>query len=83
MSKIIKTTEDGWECAPAIMEVGSLLPEARDIQYEIEYCKRGQSVKDMLSDLRDFVTELHDRIDVAIEEYTGVEFETIEEDDEE
>ena len=81
MSKIIKTTEDGWDCAPGIMEVASLLPQAREIQYEIEYCKRGQSVKDMLSDLKDFVTDLQYRIDGAIEEYTDVEFETIEDED--
>lgn len=82
MSRIIKTTKDGWDCAPAIMEVASLLPQAREIHYEIEYCKRGQSMRDMLSDLKDFVTDLHERIDVAIDEYTDVEFETIEEDDE-
>ena len=83
MSKIIKTTEDGWDCAHAIMEVSELLPHAREMHYEIQCCTRSMSAKEMLSDLKDFVTELHDRIDGAIEEYTGVEFETIEEDDEE
>lgn len=77
MSKIIKTTEDGWDCAPAIMEVSELLPHAREMHYEIQCCKRGMSVKDMLSDLKDFVTDLQYRIDCAVDEYKEVEFETI------
>jgi hypothetical protein len=81
MTKIIKTKEDGWECAPAIMEIGSLLPEARDINYEIQHCKRGQRVEDMLNDLKDFVTDLKQRIDDAVEVLEGVEFETVEDED--
>lgn len=79
--KIIKTTEDGWDCAPAIMEVSELLPHAREMYHEIKNCERSMSVKDMLSDLKDFVTDLQYRIDGAIEEYTGVEFETVDDED--
>ncbi len=78
MSKIIKTTEDGWDCAPAIMEVSELLPHAREMHYEIQCCKRSMSVKDMLHDLKVFLKDLQERVDGCVEEYEGVEFQTIE-----
>jgi hypothetical protein len=79
--KIIKTTEDGWDCAPSIMEVSELLPQAREMYHEIQCCKRSMSAKDMLSDLKDFVTDLKQRIDDAVEVLEGVEFETVDDED--
>ena len=81
MSKIIKTTEDGWDCAPSIMEVSELLPHAREMHYEIQCCTRSMSAKDMLSDLNDFVTDLKQWIDDAAEELEGVEFKTVEDEE--
>jgi flagellar biosynthesis chaperone FliJ len=78
MIKIIMTTEDGWDCAPAIMEVSELLPQAREMYHEIQCCKRSMSAKEMLSDLNDFVTDLKQRIDDAAEELGEVEFQTVE-----
>ena len=78
MIKIILTTEDGWHCASAIMEVSELLPQAGEMHYEIQHCKRSTSVKDMLYDLKTFLKDLQDRVDGCVEEYEGVEFQTIE-----
>lgn len=82
MSKIIKTEKDGWDCAPAIIEAAQTVKDYGHLFYEINCCKRAMSTEDMLAELREFATVLSETIERAEMTLEGVEFETIEEDDE-
>ena len=78
MSKIIKTTEDGWDCAPDLVSAASTVTDFGHLFYEINCCKRAMSTEDMLTELRYFVQCLDENISQAEARLEDVEFETIE-----
>ena len=78
MSKIVKTTKDGWECSPLITEAAQTVNDYGHLFYEINCCKRAMSTEDMLTELRYFVQCLDENISQAEARLEDVEFETIE-----
>lgn len=75
--KTIKTTEEGWECVPELIEVSENLDSLRNTLYEIDNCVRKSSVEGI-------VTHLQETLQRALEELeyidTDVEYETVYED---
>ena len=75
MSKIIKTTEDGWDCAPDLVSAASTVRDFGHLFYEINcWGKRAMSTEDMLTELRYFVQCLDENISQAEAALDGVEF---------
>ena len=81
MSKIIKTTEDGWDCAPSLRETARVVDDFGHLFYEIRNCARVMSTEDMLAELRYFVESLDEAVTEAESKLDGVEFETIEDEE--
>lgn len=79
MSKIVKTTKDGWECSPLITEAAQTVNDYGHLFYEINRCVRALSTEEMLAELREFADSLSETISQAEMALEGVEFETIEE----
>jgi|AACY02.4.fsa_nt_gi hypothetical protein len=78
MSKIIKTTKDGWDCAPSLETTTRVVDDFGHLFYEIKHCVRAMSTEDMLTELRYFVQSLDEAVTEAEYKLDGVEFETIE-----
>lgn len=75
--KTKKTTEEGWECVPELIEVSENLDSLRKTLYEIDNCVRESS-------LEGIVTHLQETLQKALKELeyidTQVEYETVYED---
>ncbi len=81
MSKIIKTIEDGWDCAPDLAQAARTVKEFGHLFYEIDCCKRAMSTEDMLTELRYFVQCLDENVSQAEMALEGVEFKTVEDEE--
>lgn len=81
MSKVIKTTEDGWDCAPSLRDTARVVEDFGHLFYEIRNCVRAMSTEEMVTELRYFVESLDEAVSIAENKLDGVEFQTI--DDEE
>ena len=75
MGKIIKTTEDGWDCVPELMEVVRCLGEIGHDIYEIKNCVRRNDLEGMVENMKDY---LQQAIDILEDIDTEREFITIE-----
>ena len=53
----IKTTEDGWDCVPELMNVVRCIDELDHDIYEIRNCVRQSDLQDMVSNMRDQLQE--------------------------
>lgn len=74
----IKTTEDGWNCVPQLIEVAHIVDSNKSIIYEINNCVRASDLRDIVSVLREAYVDAIDSLD-AID--VDAEYETIWEDD--
>ena len=66
----IKTTEDGWNCVPQLIQVADLVDTNKSIIYEINNCVRESDLRDIVSELRNsyaHAISLLDDIDVDAE----------------
>lgn len=75
--KTIKTTQDGWDCAPSLRDTARVVEDFGHLFYEIKNCVRVMSTEDMLGELRYFVDSLDEAVSTAENELDGVEFETV------
>ena len=78
MSEQIKTTEDGWDCVPELMDVVRCIEEIGHDIYEIKNCKRVNDLEGMVSNMID---HLHTAIFILKDIDTDVEYITVEEED--
>ena len=78
MSEQIKTTEDGWDCVPELMDVVRCIEEIGPDIYEIKHCKRVNDLEGMVYNMID---NLHDAISILKDIDTDVEYITVEEED--
>ena len=79
MSNIVKTTKDGWGVSPAIEQVARTYRDSGHLFYEIRNCVRTMTPDEMITELRAFAQDLLDDINNAESEVGGIEYETIEE----
>lgn len=79
--KTIKTTQDGWDCAPSLRETARVVDDFGHLFYEIKNCKRAMTTEDMVFEIRYFVDCLDEAVRVAENKLDGVEFETISDED--
>lgn len=66
----IKTTHDGWNCVPQLIQVADLVDTNKSIIYEINNCVRESDLRDIVSELRNsyaHAISLLDDIDVDAE----------------
>jgi hypothetical protein len=78
MSEQIKTTEDGWDCVPELMDAVRCIEEIGHDIYEIKNCKRVNDLEVMVSNMID---HLHTAIFILKDIDTDVEYITVEEED--
>ena len=78
MSEQIKTTEDGWDCVPELMDAVRCIEEIGHDIYEIKNCVRQNDLEGMVSNMINYLQEAIDMLE-CIE--TDVEYITIEEED--
>ncbi len=79
MSNIVKTTKDGWGVSPAIEQTARTYDTFGHLFYEIKHCVRTMTPDEMIAELRYFAQCLIEEIDNAESEVGGLEYETIEE----
>jgi len=72
--KKIKTTEDGWDCVPELMDAVRMIEEIGHDIYEIKHCKRVNDLEGMVSNMKDY---LQDAINILDDIDTDVEYITI------
>jgi hypothetical protein len=78
MSEQIKTTEDGWDCVPELMDAVRCIEEIGHDIYEIKNCKRASDLDGIVSNMID---HLHTAIFILKDIDTDVEYITVEEED--
>ena len=76
----IKTTQDGWDCAPSLRETTRVIDDFGHLFYEIKNCRRAMTAEEMVTELRYFVECIDEAVSQAESDLDGVEFQTIEED---
>lgn len=72
--KKIKTTEDGWDCVPELMDAVRMIEEIGHDIYEIKHCKRVNDLEGMVTNMIDYLT---DAINILEDIDTDVEYITI------
>ena len=70
--KVIKTSEDGWDCVPQLNNVAKTLSFLDPYLYEIRTCVRSSSVEDMVNGIKDTLEEALEELN---EIDTDIEFE--------
>ena len=73
MAKVIKTTEDGWDCVPELMEAVDCINELDHDIYEITNCVRQSDLESMVENMRDQLStalDILDNIDTDVEYIT-------------
>ena len=78
MSEQIKTTEDGWDCVPELMDAVRMIEEIGHDIYEIKHCKRQMDLEGLVDNM---INYLKDAIDILEDIDTDVEYITVEEED--
>ena len=78
MSEQIKTTEDGWDCVPELMDAVRMIEEIGHDIYEIKHCKRQMDLEGLVGNM---INYLKDAIDILEDIDTDVEYITVEEED--
>jgi hypothetical protein len=78
MSEQIKTTEDGWDCVPELMDAVKMIEEIGHDIYEIKHCKRQMDLEGLVDNM---INYLKDAIDILEDIDTDVEYITVEEED--
>ena len=78
MPEQIKTTEDGWDCVPELMDAVRMIEEIGHDIYEIKHCKRVSDLDGIVSNMIDYLT---DAINILEDIDTDVEYITVEEED--
>ena len=63
MSEQIKTTEDGWDCVPELMEAVRMIEEIGHDIYEIKHCVRQNDLEGMVENMKDYLQEAIDILD--------------------
>lgn len=74
--KVVKTEQDGWDCAPEIREVSRVVDSSRHLFYEIDNCVRTMSPAQMIEQLKEFHRELGEAIQDC-EHLRDTEFESV------
>ena len=74
----IKTTTDGWDCSPELMNVANNLDNLQSIMYEIKMCTRTSSVEDIVYEIKDILEEVLDELNNID---TDVEYIEVEDED--
>lgn len=74
MSEQIKTTEDGWDCVPELMDAVRMIEEIGHDIYEIKHCVRQNDLEGMVENMKDY---LQQAIDILEDIDTEREFITI------
>ena len=63
MAKVVKTTEDGWDCVPELMEAVRMIEEIGHDIYEIKHCVRQNDLEGMVENMKDYLQEAIDILD--------------------
>ena len=63
MKKQIRTTEDGWDCVPELMNVVRCIDELGHDIYEIKNCVRMSDLESMVNNMRDQLQEALNALD--------------------
>ena len=63
----IKTTEDGWDCVPALKEVISEIENVDGIVYEINNCVRSTDLYTIVEELKTMAYNITEKLE-AIDE---------------
>ena len=63
MSEQIKTTEDGWDCVPELMDAVRMIEEIGHDIYEIKHCVRQNDLEGMVENMKDYLQEAIDILD--------------------
>lgn len=74
MAKVVKTTEDGWDCVPELMDAVRMIEEIGHDVYEIKNCVRQNDLEGMVENMKDY---LQQAIDILEDIDTEREFITI------
>ena len=72
----IKTTEDGWDCVPALKEVISEIENVDGIIYEINNCVRSTDLYTIVEELKTMAYNITEKLEAIDEDQ---EFETVDE----
>ena len=72
----IKTTEDGWDCVPALKEVISEIENVDGIVYEINNCVRSTDLYTIVEELKTMAYNITEKLEAIDEDQ---EFETVDE----
>lgn len=73
--KKIKTTEDGWDCVPELMEAVDCIEEIGHDIYEIKNCVRQSDLESIVWNMRD---QLQAALDILDSIDTDAEYITVE-----
>ena len=74
----IKTTEDGWDCVPALKEVISEIENVDGIVYEINNCVRSTDLHTMVEELKNMAYNITEKLEAIDEDQ---ELETVDEEE--
>ena len=74
----IKTTEDGWDCVPALKEVISEIENVDGIVYEINNCVRQTDLYTIVEELKTMAYNITEKLEEIDEDQ---EFETVDEEE--
>ena len=71
---VIKTIEDGWDCAPELKEAVETIEELDTYKYEINNCVRVTELDHIVSEMKDLLEEALSKLENID---TDREFETV------
>ena len=80
MGQIIETYEDGWDCVPELKRAVKQIEGIKPLIYEINNCVRDHDLDFLVDEMKE---HLENAIDILDQIDTDVEFETVDEEDEE
>ena len=78
MKNIKNTTEDGWDCVPALARVVRDIESTHDHIYEIKSCVRYSNLAELVQNMKMSLTIAIEKLDDID---TSVEFKTVENED--
>ena len=78
MSKVKKTTHDGWECVPELKRAVRALKSMDQDVYEIKHCVRASKLEHLVENMKECLQEALEELDYI---NVDVEFETVDDDE--
>lgn len=78
MSKVKKTTHDGWECVPELKRAVRALNGMDQDVYEIKHCVRASKLEHLVENMKECLQEALEELDYI---NVDVEFETVDDDE--